>query len=79
MQGLYVEKLKEESFPHCDIQQSVDEKPELEKYPENYTTCVNFFQVLNVLWNVFTKSGMGRAKEIIFFIAKHSVVNITSN
>ncbi|RVX20741.1 hypothetical protein CK203_002539 [Vitis vinifera] len=35
---LYVEQLKEESFPHYDIQQTVEDKREPEKYPKNYTT-----------------------------------------
>ena len=55
--GLYVEKLKQESFPHYDIQQTVDEKLEPEKYPKNYLTCVNFFQVLVVLWNTMKIPG----------------------
>ncbi|KAJ9696071.1 hypothetical protein PVL29_008362 [Vitis rotundifolia] len=48
---LYVEELKEESFPHYDIQQTFEDKREPEEYPKNYTTCMDFFHLLEVLWN----------------------------
>ncbi|WJZ90087.1 hypothetical protein VitviT2T_009260 [Vitis vinifera] len=52
---LYVEQLKEESFPHYDIQQTVEDKREPEKYPKNYATCMDFFHVLVVLWNTIKR------------------------
>lgn len=66
LQVLYAEKLKEESFPHYDIMHTVVDKSEPEKYPKNYMTCVNFFQVLTVMWNLFKKSGM--RKDIYHFL-----------
>lgn len=57
LQGLYVEKLKPESYRLSDTDRHPEHKPDPYKYPKNYTTCMNFFQLLEKAIKI---PGMGR-------------------
>ena len=54
LQGLHVEKLTNERVP---VDYKGKMKPD-EKYPENYKTCINFFQLLpKMLHNMIKRRG----------------------